>query len=72
MKLKEISGEGGIYMLLFDTLVAEIIFGMFGETGLRLLFMICCVTILRTATNVNGFLKEIKENIVIEKEEEED
>lgn len=39
--------------MLFDAIVAVIIFKLFGEQGLWVLGITCVITILRTAGNIN-------------------
>ena len=42
--------------MIFDALVAVIIFKLFGEQGLWVLGIWCGVTVIRTAYNINEFL----------------
>ena len=53
--------------MIFDAIVAVIIFKLFGEQGLWFLGMTCAVTVLRTAHNINEvigclFVNEEEEN----------
>jgi uncharacterized membrane protein YgaE (UPF0421/DUF939 family) len=48
--IKNIKEELG---MLFDAIVAVIIFKLFGEQGLWVLGITCVITILRTAGNIN-------------------
>lgn len=53
--------------MIFDALVAVIIFKLFGEQGLWVLGMTCAVTVLRTAHNIN----EVIGCLFVNEEEEE-
>ena len=53
--------------MLFDAIVAVIIFKLFGEQGLWVLGLTCVITVLRTASNINRvigclFVNEEEEN----------
>lgn len=53
--------------MLFDAIVAVIIFKLFGEQGLWILGTTCIVTVLRTACNINRVIGCV---LVNEEEEE--
>ena len=53
--------------MLFDAIVAVIIFKLFGEQGLWVLGITCAITILRTARNINAVIGCL---LVNEEEEE--
>jgi hypothetical protein len=53
--------------MIFDAIVAVIIFKLFGEQGLWVLGMTCAVTVLRTAHNIN----EVIGCLFVNEEEEE-
>ena len=61
-------------MLIFDAVVACLIFKIFGEQGLWVLAITCMVTVLRTSTNINSFFNGIiaylNESTLGEEEEE--
>lgn len=59
-------------MILFDAVVAGLIFKIFGEQGLWVLAITCGVTLLRTCSNVNNFMKGLAAIILdfISEEEE--
>lgn len=53
--------------MIFDAIVAVIIFKLFGEQGLWILGTTCVITVLRTARNINEvigclFVNEEEEN----------
>ena len=53
--------------MIFDAIVAAIIFKLFGEQGLWVLGLTCVITVLRTASNINRvigclFVNEEEEN----------
>ena len=53
--------------MIFDAIVAAIIFKLFGEQGLWVLGITCIITVLRTAGNINRvigclFVNEEEEN----------
>ena len=53
--------------MIFDAIVAVIIFKLFGEQGLWVLGLTCAITVLRTASNINRvigclFVNEEEEN----------
>lgn len=53
--------------MIFDVVVAVIIFKLFGEQGLWVLGTTCIITVLRTAGNINRaigclFVNEEEEN----------
>ena len=53
--------------MIFDAIVAVIIFKLFGEQGLWVLGLTCVITILRTASNINRVIGCL---LVNEEEEE--
>lgn len=53
--------------MLFDAIVAVIIFKLFGEQGLWVLGTTCIITVLRTACNINRVIGCV---LVNEEEEE--
>ena len=55
--------------MIFDAIVALLIWKIFGETGLWVLGITCAITILRTCANINDFM-QIMEEVTIECEEE--
>ena len=57
-------------MILIDALVAGLIFKIFGEQGLWVLAITCCVTFLRLSGRL-GWIFAVIENSLIEVEEEE-
>lgn len=57
-------------MILFDALVAGLIFKIFGEQGLWVLAITCGVTFLRLSRRL-GWIFNAVENSLIEIEEEE-
>ena len=57
-------------MILIDALVAGLIFKIFGEQGLWVLAITCCVTFLRLSGRL-GCIFAVIENSLIEVEEEE-
>lgn len=57
-------------MLIFDALVAGLIFKIFGEQGLWVLAITCGVTFLRLSGRL-GWIFSVIENSLIEIEEEE-
>ena len=57
-------------MLIIDALVAGLIFKIFGEQGLWILAITCCVTFLRLSGRLN-YIFRILEDGIIEIEEEE-
>ena len=57
-------------MFIFDALVAGLIFKIFGEQGLWILAITCCVTFLRLSGRL-GWIFNVLENSLIEVEEEE-
>lgn len=57
-------------MLIFDALVAGLIFKIFGEQGLWVLAITCGVTFLRLSGRL-GWIFAVIENSLIEVEEEE-
>ena len=57
-------------MLLFDALVAGLIFKIFGEQGLWVLAITCGVTFLRLSGRL-GWIFNVLESSLIEVEEEE-
>lgn len=58
-------------MLIFDALVAGLIFKIFGEQGLWILAITCGVTFLRLSGRL-GWIFNAVENSLIEIEEEEE
>ena len=58
-------------MLIIDALVAGLIFKIFGEQGLWVLAITCCVTFLRLSGRL-GWIFNVLENGLIEIEEEEE
>ena len=58
-------------MLIFDALVAGLIFKIFGEQGLWILAITCGVTFLRLSGRL-GWIFNVLENSLIEIEEEEE
>ena len=58
-------------MLLIDALVAGLIFKIFGEQGLWILAITCCVTFLRLSGRL-GWIFNVLENGLIEVEKEEE
>ena len=55
--------------MIFDAIVAFIIFKLFGETGLWVLGITCAVSLIRTCANVNEFM-QIMAEVTIECEED--
>ena len=56
--------------MIFDALAALLIFKIFGEQGLWVLVITCCVTFLRLSGRL-GWIFNAVENSLIEIEEEE-
>lgn len=56
--------------MIFDALAALLIFKIFGEQGLWVLAITCCVTFLRLSGRL-GWIFNVLENSLIEVEEEE-
>ena len=57
--------------MIFDALAALLIFKIFGEQGLWVLAITCCVTFLRLSGRL-GWIFNVLENSLIEIEEEEE
>ena len=57
--------------MIFDALAALLIFKIFGEQGLWVLAITCCVTFLRLSGRL-GWIFNAVENSLIEIEEEEE
>ena len=55
--------------MLFDAVCGLLLWNMFGEQGLLALGMVCCVSFLRLASNLNAVLATL--DVKIEDEEEE-
>ena len=58
-------------MILFDAIVAWVIFKIFGVQGLWVLAITCCVTFLRLSGRL-GWIFNVLENGLIEVEKEEE
>lgn len=58
--------------IIFDAVVAGLIFKIFGEQGLWVLAITCMVTVIRTSTNINNFFKGMIEYALEMFDEEEE
>ena len=58
-------------MLIFDALVAGLIFKMFGEQGLWILAITCCVNFLRLSGRLNCIFRILEDGMIEIEEEEE-
>lgn len=58
-------------MLIFDAIIAGLIFKLFGEQGAWVLIITCCVAFLRMSGTVTGIFNSVVESLIeIEDEEE--